>query len=275
MNTLADLLPKFSNNLMTGKPPRRYNIGDAFKQVCVSPGQVLLLGAPPNKGKTSLVMQWVFDALYNDPNLRACVLNVEMYPDDLLCREVARQSGVGLTDIQSRLFRNVMDYKESVGKAIETIGTIKDRLTFVESPYTLEHVAEVLTEHKSELIVLDYIQRITPDGKPSKDLRQQNSDCMSAIRAIAGWGKAVVVVSACARDKGSKGRAYENLSMGSFKESGELEYGADSCYLLNLDCGNGKLHHVKARHSRLEDVYLHFDGDCQRWSKAVREVTCE
>ncbi len=270
VKTLADLLPTFSNNLMTGNPPKRFNIGEDFKQVCIAPKQVLLIGSPPSKGKTSLVMGWTFDALYNDPDLRACVLNVEMTPDDLLCREVARQSGVGLTDIQSRLFRNVKDYRESVGKAIETIGTIKDRVAFVDFPFSLEHLAKVVMGHESDLIILDYIQRITPNNKPPKDQRQQNSDCMNLIRKIAQCGKAIIVVSACSRDKGSNGKAYSNLTLGSFRESGELEYGADNCYILHLDDGNGKLQHVKARHSRQEDIYLRFDGDCQRWSKAER-----
>ncbi len=269
---LKNLMPKFNYDLMEGIPPRRYNLGDAFAGVVVRPYQFLVIGSPPGVGKTSLIMGGTFDFLYNQPDLRALVLNVEMPPDDLLCREVARQSGIGLTDIDNRLFRNVAEYRADVEEALAKIGSINDRLAFCSFPFTLEHVAKVILDHKSDLIVLDYVQRITASSKPVKDQRQGATDVMNGIRKIANWGKAVIVVSSVARDKGSKGRAYENLSLGSFKESGEIEFGADNCYLLSMDGETGKLHHVKARHSKKADVYLTFDCDCHRWNVSGGEV---
>jgi replicative DNA helicase len=264
---------KWKDNLLHGQPPKRINIGEDFASVPVRPGQVLIIGAPPGAGKTSLVMSWTFDALYLQADLRAVVLNVDMPTADLLDREVARQSGVGATDIDNRLFRNQAEYQTDVVEAIEKIGTIKDRLQFVPPPFTLEHVAKVISEHNADLIILDYLQMITPDGKPVKDLRTTNNVCLASIRKIANWGKAVIVVSSVARDKGSKGRAYENLSLGSFKESGEIEFGADNCFILSMDGERGVLNHFKHRHAKGENVYLTFNGDCHQWSKSVkREV---
>jgi replicative DNA helicase len=267
--TLADILPTWKDNLFNGTPPARHKIGEIFNSVLVASGQVLLIGAPPSWGKTSLVMSWAFDFLYLQPDLRACVMNVEMMPADLLCREVARQSGVGLTDLNSRAFRNVENYRQDVQEATEKLSTIKNRLTFVPYPFTIEHLYEVVKEHRSDFIVLDYIQRITLDGKPVKDPRQQNGDCMTQIRKIANGGRAVIVVSAVARDK-TNGKAYSNLTLGSFRESGELEYGADSGYLLERNVDYFTLRNVKARNTPTKDIDLVFDGDCQRWSQAVK-----
>lgn len=89
-----------------------------------------------------------------------------------------------------------------------------------------------------------------------------------------GAGVAVIVVAAVARQKDSRGRSTyhgDTLTLASFRESSELEFGADDAFILVQD-GKAKdrvvLRHLKARHSEPRDLTLQFDRKLQRFTSA-------
>jgi replicative DNA helicase len=78
----ADLLGTWRDDLLSGKPPTRYPVGDGeLARVEIGLGLVSLFGGAPGTGKTALTMQLTFEALERTPTLRALVLNVEMPPE--------------------------------------------------------------------------------------------------------------------------------------------------------------------------------------------------
>lgn len=268
MQTIATIFSEWEKNILDRTPPVRYAVGNGFESIPLEPKIVILVGAPPGWGKTALVMQWVFDAIRLQPHLKAVVCNVEMPPDALLTRELSRTSGVSLSVIQNRSYWENPDHVRRIETAIEEIERLLDRLTFVKPPFTLKRIAETVDQTEADMIVLDYIQRIKLTDDGSKDARQQATEAMDMVRQFANRGKAVIVVSSVARDKGSSGRAYANLSLGSYKESGELEFGGDSCYLLSKeDSADGAmtLLNPKSRYWQTQDVSLRFDGSHQRF----------
>jgi len=122
--------------------------------------------------------------------------------------------------------------------------------------------------------LLDYIQRIPPPGDHG-DRRGAVDATMDYLFADAGV--AVLVVSAVGRGKDSKGRssyAGDALSLASFRESSELEFGADDAFILVADAEDGDavtLRHLKARHSEARDLQLHFDRAHQRFTPLAVE----
>ena len=64
---------------------------------------------------------------------------------------------------------------------------------------------------------------------------------MGSLRQFADAGVAIIVVAALARSKDAKGRSSYNdgLSLASFRETSELEYGADDAFVLAPDDGEG------------------------------------
>jgi hypothetical protein len=89
------------------------------------------------------------------------------------------------------------------------------------------------------LILLDYLQRIRPPGEHG-DKRGSADASMDYLRRFADAGVAIPAVAAVGRTKDGRGRSscdVNGLGLASFKESGELEYGADSAYLL---CPEGR-----------------------------------
>jgi replicative DNA helicase len=264
--TAAEVLGPWRNSLLTGTPPVLYPIGTGeLARVEVGPGLVTLIGGPPGAGKTAFTMQAAVDALRLTPTLRACVCNVEMPPEVLLDRQLARLSGIDLKNIRYRQLGREHDSR--IEDALATLESVADRLCFVRPPFDLGTVARTVDDFRADLIVLDYIQRIAPPKRPGKpeDRRGSIDATMDYLRQFADAGMAVAVVSALARTKDNQGRssyAGDGLSLASFRESSELEFGADDAFLLvpdSKDPGRVTLRHLKARYSEPKNLVLSFD----------------
>ena len=85
----ADLLADWRDDVLSGKPPVLYPVGDGtLARIEIGPGLVTLFGGAPGAGKTALTMQLACEALERTPTLRALVMNVEMPPAVLLDRQL-------------------------------------------------------------------------------------------------------------------------------------------------------------------------------------------
>jgi replicative DNA helicase len=274
----ADLLDTWRADVVSGTPPILYPIGAGeLTRIEIGPGLVTLLGGAPGAGKTAFTMQAVVDALRITPTLRALVCNVEMTPPVLLDRQLARLSGIDLTTIRYRKLG--AEHSQRIDTAIQTLAPLMNRLSFLRPPFNLENVAGSADAFDAGLIVLDYLQRIPPpeekkQGTPARDRRGSVDACMDYLRQFADAGVAVVCVSAVGRVKNHRGQSsYDGdaLNLASFRESSELEFGADDAFLLVKNPDDDQaviLRHLKARHTEARDLALHFDRACQRFTPA-------
>jgi replicative DNA helicase len=272
---VGDILDDWRDGVLSGKPPTLHRIGEGFDRIEIGPGIVTLIGGAPGAGKTALTMQWVLDALASTSGLKALVCNVEMSPGTLLDRQLARLSGIDLTLIRHR--RLTAGHAEAVERGMQALDDLSDRLAFVRPPFDLRNVAASADAFGADLIVLDYIQRIGPAGEHD-DRRGAVAETMDYLRQFADAGVAILVVAALARSKDAKGRSSysDGLSLASFRETSELEYGADDAFILSPadDESEGDspslvtLKHLKSRHGETKDIALTFDRPHQRFSPA-------
>ena len=264
------MLFRSRDDVLSGNPPVFYPIGEGeLADIEFGPGLVTLLGGAPGSGKTAFVMQAVVDALRLTPNLRAVVCNIEMPSAVLLDRQLARLSGVDLTTIRYR--RLTAEHAERIDVGLATLEDVAERLAFVRPPFTLDNIAATADEFSAGLIVLDYIQRIRPPGEHG-DKRGSVDATMDYLRKFADAGQAVIVLSAVGRTKDTKGRSSysgDGLNLASFRESSELEFGADDAFILTPDDkaeGEVILRHLKSRKGECRDVRLAFDKPLQRFT---------
>ncbi len=269
--TAADVLDDWRDDLLSGKAPTLYPIGTgALGRIEVGPGLVTLIGGAPGAGKTAFTMQATIDALRMTPTLRALVANVEMPPAVLLDRQLARLSGVELTAIRYR--RLTAEHADRVDQALSTLAAVAERLCFLRPPFDLANVAAAADDFDAGLLVLDYIQRIAPPGEHEHDRGRVNVT-MDYLRQFADAGAAVIAVSAVGRTRDAKGRSSYTgggLNLASFRESSELEYGADDAFILHATPGDSdgelvSLKHLKSRHGECRSLTLRFDGTSQRF----------
>lgn len=261
--TASDVFDRWRDEMLQGTPPVLYPVGNGeLARIEVGPGLVLLVGGPPGGGKTAFTMQTVTDALRLTPSLRVLVCNVEMAAATLLDRQLARLSGVDLTTIRYRELG--AEHAKRIERAMSTLEALAERLCFVRPPFDLSNVAASVDDFHADVIVLDYIQRIAAPGKHA-DKRGSVDATMNYLRQFADAGMAVIVVSAVGRSKDKRGRntyAGDGLNLASFRESSELEFGADDAFILTSDRDDESvtLKHLKSRHGETRDLSLLFDG---------------
>jgi replicative DNA helicase len=260
------------------EPPALWSAADpVFESIEIAPGRIVLLGGGPFVGKTALLLQWIIGILINNSNLHVIVANVEMTPFDLLDRQLARLSGVAL----SAIYRRKLDSDElrrlASARDILRPLIVERRLGFADDPHRLGVIAKDASDLGAHLLVLDYLQRIHP-AKPAKDgMRERINLLMSELRQLANeGGVGILAAAALTRTRDSKGRGgYDgkHLSLASFRESSELEYGADDCLLLyptdddhDAPVRPMTLAHAKARYSATRDRVLVFDRPHQEFT---------
>jgi replicative DNA helicase len=264
----ADALAGWREEVLSGTPPTLYPAGTGeLARIEMGPGLVTLIGGPPGAGKTAFTMQLLLDALRLTGDLRALVCNIEMAPGVLLGRQLARLSGIDLSLIRHRKLG--AEHSGRIDQGLATLEPLCERLAFVRPPFDLANVAATADAFDAGLLLLDYIQRIPPPGEHG-DRRGAVDATMSYLRQFADAGVAVVVVSAVGRSRDGKGRSTydgEALSLASFRESSELEFGADDAFILAPGDDDGvTLRHLKSRHGEARDIELHFDRRRQRFA---------
>lgn len=261
--TATDVFDGWRDDILTGTPPVFYPVGAGeLARLEVGPGLVTLFGGAPGAGKTAFTMQTTCDALRLTPTLRAVVCNVEMPPGILLDRQLARLAGLPADIIRRRKLDASHGMRLDVGLA--TLESLVDRLAFVRPPFTLDNIAAAADKFDAGLLLLDYAQRITPPGDYG-DRRNSVNALMGYLRQFADAGVAVLVVAAVGRTRDARGRSsYDaaGLNLASFRESSELEFGADDAFILAPDAKDAELvtlRHLKSRHGEQCDIPLTFN----------------
>ena len=162
---------------------------------------------------------------------------------------------------------------------MQALEDLAERLAFVRPPFDLANVAQSADAFDAGLIVLDYIQRVGTPGEHG-DRRGAVSQTMDYLRQFADAGVSILVVAALACSKDAKGRSSytDGLSLASFRETSELEYGADDAFILapaddSKDDGAPSsrvvLKHLKSRHGETKDIPLTFYRKHQRFTPAA------
>jgi replicative DNA helicase len=248
-------------------------IRHCFDQPTLIPGHVVLLGGAPGAGKTAFTMQVVVEALRNNPDKRVLVANCEMSAEALLDRQLTRLAGIAGETVRHRRFNK--SHQERLDAGLATIDSIADRIAFLQSPFSVANVMAGAVAHRADIVVVDYIQRFSSDGG-EKETRLRLARVMDDFRKMASLGFVVIALSAVGRSKDDKGRAsYGGLSLASFRESSEIEFGADDALILAPVASNKPgtivLNHLKCRHGQPTDLHLRFDRKHQSFS--IRKAT--
>ena len=264
--TGAELLGSWFADIERGEPPVRFALAEPFAGLDVRPGRLILFGGAPGGGKTAALLQVGIDLLRMNAAAKLLIANVEMVPALLVERIVSRLSAVPLTAITDRMLSR--DELERVRAAVDALAPVAARLAFLNAPHSLEHVAAAGTDFAANVLILDYVQRITV-GDAAKDKREQLETAATVLRGFCDAGAAVLVASAVSRQKSASGSTYKGLNLASFRGSSELEYGTDSAYLLVPGEGEGiTLQCEKNRYGAVADIATRFDADRQTFAPA-------
>ena len=262
------LFAEWSNNVHSGSGPVLYRHAFPFPEI--GPGLVTMIGGAPGAGKTTFSTQMGVEMVRFNPELRLLICNCEMTPAALMDKTLSRLSGIDAHDVRHR--RLGEEHADRLAAALATIETFVDRVSFMTAPFDICNVAATADATGADVIVIDYIQRFTIPSDDS-EARHRVNRMMDYLRRFASAGVAVVVISAVGRSRDRAGRssyASEGLSLASFRESSELEFGADDALILApIDVDDPemvRLAHLKARHGMQVTQDLIFDRRVQSFS---------
>lgn len=266
--SLDALLAPWSQDVLHGEPPARWPAGSgALARFPLGPELVTLIGGAPGAGKSALANQLAFDAARLSSKLRVLITCCEMPTAVLLNRQLARLSGVPYARIRDRALTDVD--RKAIGTGFATMDALRDRIAFHTGPFELSAIAEAADCSDTDLLLIDYLQRLAVPGS-HRDKRSQTNAVLDTFRRFADAGRGVLMLSSVGRQPNKHGRSgYDDLTLASFKESGDIEYSADDAYILTPpENGTATLKHVKARHSEMSDIVLRADLSVMRFDSA-------
>lgn len=223
-----------------------YDCGEIFDCLELGPGKIAVVGAPPGTGKTTLASQVSFAAMSNHPDLQLVIANAEMDPSVLVRRELASRANISYQKLR---FANYTSSEEDrLYEAGRELTPLLKRTRIMKPPYTMNDLVFGLDEGVQGLVIVDYLQKFRSGDS---DANEGIESVMNALRFISMSGWAVLSLSSTSRSdsKGAGRHDTSKLDMGSFRGSGEIEFQADSAYvlrdlsggaegdrLMNLDC---------------------------------------
>jgi replicative DNA helicase len=290
LERMSEMFDDWREKVLSGVPPVRYPVADcgALTKFKIGPELITLIGGAPGAGKTAFTMQLVFNALRLDPKVWVVIANVEMPPATLLDRQLSRLSGVSLSLIHER--QTGYEHAERIDAGMQALQEVSERVYFIRGGFDLGNIGRKAIEFSKHqgnergILVLDYVQRISPPADPAGEGRPATADrrgsvdqTMSCLRQFADGGLSVIAVSSVGRQKDNRGRstyAGETMTLASFKESGELEFGADDAYILapsSKTPGICDLSHMKARHGDTHSMQLVFRKSTQTFVPVEQE----
>ncbi|MCE9629452.1 MAG: AAA family ATPase [Planctomycetia bacterium] len=272
--TGGNLFSRWHDDVKSGTAPVLYQHGFPYPEV--GPGLVTLIGGAPGAGKTCFTTSMGIEMLRFQPGLRVLMANCEMAPEALLNRQLARLSGIDAEAIRHR--RLGPEHEERLTAGLATLQAVIDRLAFMNAPYDISNVAASVDAFGADVVFIDYIQRFTIPTEDA-EARHRVNRVMDYLRQFANAGLAVIVVSAVGRSRDKAGRssyAGDGLSLASFRETSELEYGADDALILapiGDDSDLVRLSHLKARHGRQVTQEFRFNRSVQSFTLVSSDAT--
>lgn len=284
---LADMLETYFIDLEAGVPPVQWPVGEGWGTLAFRPHSVMVLGGPPNVGKTPLTMNLTWQAMQITPSLRVLVANNESMVPELVEMLTAMLGGINLRDVQARDRGRCTPEKLAVARA--ALQSVADRIQFMEIPFTLEQVVERADAFRADIVVIDTLQKLRLEGYDG-EVGDRVGRIMPMLRDLASRGPCVVAAAQISREgvKHLQGRVggttYDERDTAVFLHSSEIESSCNDAFLLAYDKAARVyqapdveyqplpmwLHHVKARNTLKTNIPLLFDGRYQKFT--VRSV---
>ena len=205
---------------------------DLDRMTCgFQPGEMIVFGARPSVGKTSLAMQVVENAAV-DLNVPCGVFSLEMTADSLVERMLASRSRVNIRQLKDGFIK-----EGDVAKLVNNSGRLSKAPIYIDDSGGLSilelraKARRMFKQHGIKLFVIDYLQLLHTTNKRAENRQQEIADISSGCKELAKeLHVPVVVLSQLNREMEKDKNRKPRLS--DLRESGGIEQDADVIALL-------------------------------------------
>ena len=222
-------------------------------------GDVTIIAARPAVGKSAFALQII--RKFGRDGLKTGYFNLEMAQKQIYERAVAAASGIDLNRIRlgiNFLGNEQMLFEEGNKKIAE-----EKNVYIVSGTQTIKSIRQQQRKYDFDIIVIDYLQLINPDGKRNGNRVAEVGDISRGLKAIARDFN-IPVIALSQLNRASEMNATKEPTMAELRESGDLEQDASTIILMwnsNAENRNEKTIKVeKSRNGTNDRVTLYFDG---------------
>lgn len=281
---LADVLDAVFKNLEEGVPCLEWPVGDdGWGTLAFRPNAIVVVGGPTGIGKTSLILNLLWQAMHITPTMRVMIANNESTTEDLNNRLIAMLSAINLHHIRKHNLAHCPADKLAAARA--AMRSVGDRLEFVEMPFTLEQIIQRAASFRPDVVCIDTLQKLKLHGYVG-EAGDTVGRIMPMLRDLANTGTCVVAAASISREgarhvKHRVGKTtYDELDTGVFLHNSEIESTCNDAYTLAVESGAKAIHrsdedyqpikmwlqHVKSRDELKVNIPLLFDGRYQKFT---------
>ncbi len=200
----------------------------------LQPSDLILVAARPSMGKTAFVLNIAQYAAFRS-NLTTAIFSLEMSKEQLVNRLFSLESRV-----DAQVLRNGNLSDADWEKLIEGAGVVgRSNLIIDDTPGI--SISELRSkcrkyklEHDLKLIIIDYLQLMTGNGKGSESRQQEISDISRSLKSLARELQ-VPVVALSQLSRAVEQRPDKRPMMSDLRESGAIEQDADVIMFIYRD----------------------------------------
>lgn len=189
------------------------------------PGELIILGARPSMGKTSLAMNIAgHAALY--AGKRVAVFSLEMPREQIAMRLLCSDAKVDMQKVRQGMLAgdDWMKLAKSIGP-MSNAGLYIDDTAGITPSQLRSRCRRLMMDHGLDLIVLDYLGLMHSDVR-TENRQQEVSEISRALKAIALELK--VPLLACAQlSRANTARVDKRPALSDLRDSGSIEQDAD------------------------------------------------
>lgn len=205
-----------------------------YRTAGMQPSDLILVAARPSMGKTAFVLNIAQYVAFKQ-NKTVAIFSLEMSKEQLVNRLFSMESKV---DSQHLRTGNLSDAEWE--KLIESAGVIgKSNLIIDDTPGI--SISEMRSkcrkyklEHNLEMIIIDYLQLMSGNGKSTDSRQQEISDISRSLKALARELR-VPVIALSQLSRAVEQRPDHRPMLSDLRESGAIEQDADVVMFIYRD----------------------------------------
>lgn len=229
MDVFKDIEDRQSGKVKPGLPTG-YKVLDEILGGGMEPGKMIVIGARPSMGKTALALN-IAERVTRDQSKNVAIFSLEMPKKDIVNRLVTSFSRINTSDKRGLT-------AEEWGRLADATGHISNRNLFINDDTSLT-VPEMLSMSRKlkrkqglDLIVIDYLQFIH-SNEPGERMAQLDT-ISRQVKAMAKSLEVPVILIA-SLNRGVEARMDKRPMLSDLRETGQIEYDADTVLMLYRD----------------------------------------
>ena len=232
------------------------DINEMISGLC--PGELTIIGARPNIGKTTLALQMATTVA--ESGVTVAFFSIEMTTQQLLQRLVCIEAGIDVRRLRSgKLNEHEQECYENASERLSSLPLHLDFTPALTAPRATAKLETLLQDNPVGLVVIDYLQLM--DG-PGESKNQMLEAASTALQSLAkSLNIHFLVLSQLSR--GVEMRDERRPRMSDLRDSGGIEQSADNVMLI----------HRPGKYEDLAEKWKDPNLDIRTWVQIIHDKT--